>query len=674
MIQKYLYGVPFDTESVVAPIPASQGEPPVGTVKTSESGFCFACPLAEGDRVYGLGEANRGINKRGFVYVSDNVDDGLHTENKQRMYAAHNFIVISGQQNLGLFFDYPARIRFDIGFTRRDWLEVTCERADLALYVITGDSACDVVKQFRAIIGRSYIPPKFAFGFGQSRYGYKTQADFEEVVAKHRQAHIPLDMVYMDIDYMDHYKDFTVNPENFPDFSGFVSKMKEQGVRLVPIVDAGVKEEAGYSVCDEGKEKGYFCKRADGTDFEGTVWPGWSHFPDVLNPEARAWFGSQYKALTDCGIEGFWNDMNEPSLFYSPERLRAFLNDMAALREKDNIEQEEFFPRVVGGAMGLMNSPADYASFYHEVDGQKVRHDQVHNLYGGSMTRAAGEAFADLRPGQRTLLYSRSSFIGSHRYGGIWLGDNNSSWAQLLANIQMMPSVQMCGFLYSGADLCGFSSDTTPDLALRWLEFGLLTPLMRNHSAVGTRMQEYYRFPEVLPAVRNMIRLRYALLPYLYSEFMKAALENTSYFRPLAFDYPDDPDAREVEDQLLLGEGLMAAPVYVQNAHGRHVYLPESMKLLRLRAVDDYDEEILPAGHHYIRCALDEVLLFLRPGHIVPVAQPANSTSELDDASLTLWSFLPDGESAEYRMYRDDGVTTEYEKKEHWKTLQIHHS
>lgn len=123
-----------------------------------------------------------------------------------------------------------------------------------------------MVKQFRAIIGRSYIPPKFAFGFGQSRYGYKTQADFEEVVAKHRQAHIPLDMVYMDIDYMDHYKDFTVNPEEFPDFSGFVSKMKEQGVRLVPIIDAGVKEEAGYSVCDEGKEKGYFCKRADGTD------------------------------------------------------------------------------------------------------------------------------------------------------------------------------------------------------------------------------------------------------------------------------------------------------------------------------------------------------------------------------------------------------------------------
>ena len=347
---------------------------------------------------------------------------------------------------------------------------------------------------------------------------------------------------------------------------------------------------------------------------------------------------------------------------------------MAQLRGQDNIEQEEFFAKVVGGAMGLMNSPADYASFYHDLAGQQVRHDRVHNLYGGSMTRAAGEAFADLRPGRRTLLYSRSSIIGSHRYGGIWLGDNHSSWEQLLANIQMMPSVQMCGFLYTGADLCGFAGDTTPDLALRWLEFGLFTPLMRNHAGAGTREQEYFRFADQLPALREMLRLRYALLPYLYSEFMKSALENTGYFRPLGFDWPADPEAREVQDQLLLGDGVMLAPVYTQNAAGRHVYLPESMKLLRLRAVDDYDEEILPAGHHYIRCALDEVLLFLRPGHIVPVAQPANNTSELDDASLTLWSFLPDGESAEYRMYRDDGVTTEYEKKEHWKTLQIHHS
>ena len=671
MIQRFSFGHPFPTQSVVLSLPAESG--PVPFLTPDDSGWRFT--LSEQAAVYGLGEMPRGINKRGWHYITNNTDESRHSEDKLSFYGAHNFLLVrDGSTCFGLFVDFPGKVYYDIGYTRHDLFSFHTETPDYDLYLLSGGNENAICKEFRTLIGRSYIPPKWAFGLAQSRWGYKTEEDVREVARQYKEHNLPLDMICMDIEYMQDYADFTVNKERFPDLAKLSADLKAQGIRLVPIIDAGVRIDPNDPTCTEGLEKGYFCKKADGTPFVAAVWPGKAYFADFLRPEVREWFGHKYKALTDCGIEGFWNDMNEPSLFYSPERLRAFLNDMAALREKDNIEQEEFFPRVVGGAMGLMNSPADYASFYHEVDGQKVRHDQVHNLYGGSMTRAAGEAFADLRPGQRTLLYSRSSFIGSHRYGGIWLGDNNSSWAQLLANIQMMPSVQMCGFLYSGADLCGFSSDTTPDLALRWLEFGLLTPLMRNHSAVGTRMQEYYRFPEVLPAVRNMIRLRYALLPYLYSEFMKAALENTSYFRPLAFDYPDDPDAREVEDQLLLGEGLMAAPVYVQNAHGRHVYLPEPMKLLRLRAVDDYDEEILPAGHHYIRCALDEVLLFLRPGHIVPVAQPANNTSELDDASLTLWSFLPDGESAEYRMYRDDGVTTEYEKKEHWKTLQIHHS
>ena len=671
MIQRFSFGHPFPTQSVVLSLPAESG--PVPFLTPDDSGWRFT--LSEQAAVYGLGEMPRGINKRGWHYITNNTDESRHSEDKLSFYGAHNFLLVrDGSTCFGLFVDFPGKVYYDIGYTRHDLFSFHTETSDYDLYLLSGGNENAICKEFRTLIGRSYIPPRWAFGLAQSRWGYKTEEDVREVARQYKEHDLPLDMICMDIEYMQDYADFTVNKERFPDLAKLSADLKAQGIRLVPIIDAGVRIDPNDPTCTEGVEKGYFCKKADGTPFVAAVWPGKAYFADFLRPEVREWFGHKYKALTDCGIEGFWNDMNEPSLFYSPERLHAFLNDMAALREKDNIEQEEFFLRVIGGAMGLMNSPADYASFYHEVDGQKVRHDQVHNLYGGSMTRAAGEAFADLRPGQRTLLYSRSSFIGSHRYGGIWLGDNNSSWAQLLANIQMMPSVQMCGFLYSGADLCGFSSDTTPDLALRWLEFGLLTPLMRNHSAVGTRMQEYYRFPEVLPAVRNMIRLRYALLPYLYSEFMKAALENTSYFRPLAFDYPDDPDAREVEDQLLLGEGLMAAPVYVQNAHGRHVYLPEPMKLLRLRAVDDYDEEILPAGHHYIRCALDEMLLFLRPGHIVPVAQPANNTSELDDASLTLWSFLPDGESAEYRMYRDDGVTTEYEKKEHWKTLQIHHS
>ena len=393
MIQLFSFGHPFPTQSVVLSLPAESG--PVPFLTPDDSGWRFT--LSEQAAVYGLGEMPRGINKRGWHYITNNSDESRHSEDKLSFYGAHNFLLVrDGSTCFGLFVDFPGKVYYDIGYTRHDLFSFHTETPDYDLYLLSGGNENAICKEFRTLIGRSYIPPKWAFGLAQSRWGYKTEED------------------------------------------------------------------------------------------------------------VREWFGHKYKALTDCGIEGFWDDMNEPALFYSTERLDAFLNDMAALREKDNIEQEEFFLRVVGGAMGLMNSPADYASFYHEVDGRKVRHDQVHNLYGGSMTRAAGEAFADLRPGQRTLLYSRSSFIGSHRYGGIWLGDNNSSWAQLLANIQMMPSVQMCGFLYSGADLCGFSYDTTPDLAL--------------------------------------------------------------------------------------------------------------------------------------------------------------------------WSFLPDGESAEYRMYRDDGVTTEYEKKEHWKTLQIHHS
>ena len=668
MIQRFSFGHPFPTQSVVLSLPAESG--PVPFLTPDDSGWRLT--LSEQAAVYGLGEMPRGINKRGWHYITNNTDESRHSEDKLSFYGAHNFLLVrDGSTCFGLFVDFPGKVYYDIGYTRHDLFSFHTETPDYDLYLLSGENENAICKEFRTLIGRSYIPPKWAFGLAQSRWGYKTEEDVREVARQYKEHDLPLDMICMDIEYMQDYADFTVNKERFPDLAKLSADLKAQGIRLVPIIDAGVRIDPNDPTCTEGLEKGYFCKKADGTPFVAAVWPGKAYFADFLRPEVREWFGHKYKALTDCGIEGFWNDMNEPSLFYSPERLRAFLNDMAALREKDNIEQEEFFPRVVGGAMGLMNSPADYASFYHEVDGQKVRHDQVHNLYGGSMTRAAGEAFVDLRPGQRTLLYSRSSFIGSHRYGGIWLGDNNSSWAQLLANIQMMPSVQMCGFLYSGADLCGFSSDTTPDLALRWLEFGLLTPLMRNHSAVGTRMQEYYRFADMLPALRKMLRLRYALLPYLYSTFMKAALENTSYFRPLGFDFPADPDAREVQDQLLLGEGVMVAPVYTQNASGRHVYLPEAMKLYRIRSVDDYDTELLPAGHHYVRCALDEVLLFIRPGHAVPVARPASCTAQLDETSLTLWACPDENGSARCRMYTDDGETSDFAAPEHWKVLEL---
>lgn len=649
MILKYTYGNPFNTEAVVTAVPISKGNPAYGSVSL-EDGFSFTYEMSLSDIVYGLGEAVRGINKRGHLYTSECADNPEHTEDMNAMYAAHNFLIIDGTKIFGLFFDYPAKMTFDIGYTRQDVLTVTCENADLDLYFIDGESAYDIVKQFRKIIGRSYIPPKYAFGFGQSRWGYTTADDFKNVVKQYRENHIPMDMLYMDIDYMEGYKDFTVNKENFPDFKAFVDEMKEQNIHLIPIIDAGVKIEDGYDIYEEGVKNNYFCKREDGSDFAAAVWPGRTHFPDVLNKKAREWFGGKYETLISQGIDGFWNDMNEPSIFYSDEGMADF-KEFMQMYLNDESGQIPFFA-VQWKAGTLANSAEDYKRFYHNVDGQMVRHDKVHNLFGYNMTRAAGEAFEKICPDRRILMFSRSSYIGMHRYGGIWTGDNKSWWSHLLMNLKMMPSLNMCGFLYTGADLGGFGANTTRDLMLRWLALGVFTPLMRNHSAMRTREQECYQF-EHIEDFRHIIGVRYRLIPYLYSEYMKAALDDDMYFKPLAFDYPGDEMVRQVEDQLMLGNEIMIAPVYTQNAAGRYVYLPEEMKFVKFMPDGSIYEETLPQGHHYVKIALNEVPLFIKKGKCIPIVDAAESVEQIDKDTLQYIGY----ENAVYDLYEDDGIS-----------------
>ena len=635
MVEKYVFGSPFETEAVTAQIPAKAfaGALACGEISV-EKGFCYQCQMSDTDVIYGLGEANRGINKRGYRYVSNCTDDPHHTEDKTSLYGAHNFIVVSGKQHVGLFFDYPATISFDIGYTQQNLLTVSCERADLYLYVITGESAYDVVKQFRKMIGTSYIAPKYAFGFGQSRWGYKTAEDIERVVRGYRDHQLPIDMVYLDIDYMQDYKDFTVNAERFPAFEQFVQKMKAEKIHLIPIIDAGVKIEKGYEIYEEGLEKGYFCKREDGSAFVAAVWPGWTHFPDVLNPDARAWFGGKYELLTSLGIDGFWNDMNEPAIFYSEEGIRA-LNQAVSDHVKTfgadaMVDNPDAIPFEARGILErIQNNPEDYKRFYHNVNGTMVRHDLVHNLYGYNMTRAAGEALRKIAPDKNMLLFSRSSYIGMHRYGGIWTGDNQSWWSHILLNLKMLPSLNMCGFLYTGADLGGFGADTTRDLLLRWLALGVFTPLMRNHTALGTREQECYQF-EQIEDFRHVVGVRYRLIPYLYSVYVKAAERGEMYFRPLGFDFPNDRRAVETEDQLLLGDEAMIAPIYTQNVSGRTVYLPEEMKFVKFMPDGTIYEEILPQGTHYVEVALNEVPLFIRKGKCIPVVEAAQSVEAID--------------------------------------------
>ena len=551
---------------------------------------------------------------------------------------------------------------FDVAYRTKDKLVITCDRSDLSLYVITGEDVLDIVKQFRKIIGRSYIPPKFAFGYGQSRWGYKTKDDFRKVVNEHRKKHIPLDMVYMDIDYMDDLKDFTLHKDEFKDFPEFVEEMKAQNIHLVPIIDAGVKIEKGYDIYEEGVKNNYFCKREDGSEFVATVWPGETHFPDFLNADARKWFGDKYKILLDMGIDGFWNDMNEPAIFHTPEGLKkakAVLMDF--IEDSEKISSFD----VLGALSSLANNPDDYKSFYHNVDGKKINHADVHNLFGYNMTRAAGEAFERIKPDERVLMFSRSSYVGMHRYGGIWMGDNLSWWSHILMNLKMLPSLNMVGILYTGADLGGFGSDTSRDLLLRWLALGVFTPLMRNHSAMGTREQEFYQF-EDSSDFENVISVRYRLIPYLYSEFMKAVLNDDMMFKPLAFVYPDDKIAVQVEDQMMLGNEVMIAPVYTQNADGRFVYLPEDMVFVKFMGDGNIHQEKMDAGVHYISVALNEVPLFIRENKCIPIVPKAECTGDIDEDKISLIGY----EGAEYELYRDDGIHKDYDNEKNFRVLK----
>lgn len=659
MIKKYVYGTPFPTDAVVLDVQPSTDALPF--FETDQQGT-FTYSLSENDIVYGLGEQIRGINKRGWQYVSWNYDNPNHHEDTRSLYGAHNFIIIHGAVTFGAFFDYAGKMEFDIGYTKRSVMQIHAASNNLTVYIITGESEKDIVKQFRKMVGRSYIPPFWAFGYGQSRWGYKTEEDIRTVAKQYQDAGIPLDSIYLDIDYMERYKDFTVDTERFPNLKGLATDMKEQGIHLVPIIDAGVKIEDGYDVYEEGVQNNYFCKNAEGGDFVGAVWPGRVHFPDFLQPKARDWFGKKYAVLTEQGIDGFWNDMNEPAIFYTEDRLADTCAEIEKLTA-GNMGIQEYFA-FTGMVAGLNGNIGDYDKFYHNVDGKMVKHSEVHNLYGMNMTRSAFEALQEISPEKRTLFFSRSSYIGAHRYGGIWQGDNKSWWSHILQSMQQLPALNMAGFLFTGSDTGGFGCDTTEDLMIRWLQYSLFTPLFRNHSADGTREQELYQFSNV-EAAGKMIQIRYSLIPYLYSEFLKAALNDEMMFKPLSFDFPDDAMAEQVEDQLLLGNELMIAPIYKQNAQGRYVYLPEEMMLVRMHSSKDYTTEILPKGHHYVSVGLDELVFFIRNQKAIPFAESAKNTAKTDYNTIQLLGY----EGSSYELYTDNGTSPNPEDSLTIKTL-----
>lgn len=660
-IKVFQYGQPLDTDSVTGRKVRADFAEPVKPV-FARGGASICLPLEADDYVYGLGANLGGINKRGRRYQSYCTDEPSHTEDKTALYGAHNFFIIAGAKSCGYFLDFPGRVTYDVGFSVSDELSIEISGQDFSLYFIEGNCPEEISSKFLSLIGRAYIPPKWGFGYFQSRWGYRDKNEVLKVREAFREQGIPLEGIYLDLDYMDNFKDFTISPERFSGFKEFAAKLKAEGIYLIPIIDAGVKVEAGYEIYDEGIAGGHFCLDKEGKPYVAAVWPGKVHFPDFFRPETRAWFGSKYKVLTACGIEGAWNDMNEPAIFYDEKFLQEAVDTAIASRD-ENLDAFSFFA-LKDKFCRLANKVDYYQSFFHQVGDKVISNDEVHNLYGQYMTKAASTGLAKLL-GKRFLLISRASSIGMHRYSGIWTGDNCSWWSHLEQNIKNMPSLNMCGFFYTGADTGGFGSDSYGELLVRWLQFSVFTPLLRNHSAVGCINQEPYAFGEKVTAMaKALIEARYMLVPYLYSEYMQAVKNYRLMFKPLTFEFSEEL-ARQSEDQLFLGDQLMLAPVSKPNQRGRFVYLPEKMAEVSF-GPDGVSLAVKDPGIHYLQYPLDQFKFYLRKNAMLPYIPPCLNTKALNLETLKVLAYVE--ERAEYSLYDDDGISHDFAKGKSWTT------
>lgn len=612
--------------------------------------------LEEKDRIYGLGETLGSLNKRGKIYRLYSTDDPVHTPEKDALYGSHPFVMVDGK--FGFFIDYPSEIIFDIGYTKYDKMIITINSKDFDLYIFNSQKNIEIIQEYLKLTGAPYIPPKWAFGYQQCRWSYPDAKTIKEVAENFRKKGIPCDAIYMDIDYMKNYKVFTIDEEKFPEFPGFVKEMNEKGFKLVPIIDPGVKIEEGYEVYEEGVEKGYFCKDDKGKNFVAAVWPGYTHFPDFLNPEVRKWWGEKYKMFTDLGITAFWNDMNEPSIFFVPEKLNEYLNRVDELKEKE--VGLEFF-MIKDEVINLSNKREYYESFYHNTPQGKYSNDELHNLYGYYMAKATvEEGFKKIIPNKRYLLLSRSSYAGHHRIATIWMGDNMSWWEHMLVNIRMLMSLNMAGFFYTGADIGGFGNNSSPELVVRWMQLGVFSPLYRNHSALGTRLQEPWAFDEKIEEImKNTIKLRYALIPYLYSEFFKSVENLTPFISPIFFHF-DDEISKNIEDQFMVGNSIMATPIIQPNARGRFVYLPENKWLYwKVSDVTNREMKAFEPGTYYIETELNEVPIFIRENSLIILnEEKINYVNEKPIKELTVIGLVTD--KAKFIYFEDDGETYDY--------------
>ncbi|WP_276354577.1 TIM-barrel domain-containing protein [Cohnella caldifontis] len=570
---------------------------------------------------YGLGEKTGFLDKRGERYRMWNSDVyEPHVPDTDALYQSIPFLVHfrEGGAANGIFLDNPGRTHFDMRASD-DRYTIGAESGAMDLYLIDGPGLKEVVSRYAELTGKPPMPPRWALGYQQSRYSYETQEEVLKLARTFRRKRIPCDVIYLDIHYMDEYRVFTWDPDRFPDPAGMMRELAEMGFRIVPIVDPGVKKDPNYRVYREGVDGGFFCRKLEGELFIGAVWPGPSAFPDFTDDAAAKWWGDLHRFYIGYGISGIWNDMNEPSVF----------NDTTKTMDLDVM---------------------------HANGGRPATHEELHNLYGMMMSKATYEGLARGLEGERPFVLTRAGYAGIQRYAAVWTGDNRSYWEHMEMSVPMVLNLGLSGVAFAGADVGGFSHDASGELVARWTQMGALFPFCRNHSVIGSRLQEPWRFGERVEAVcREAISLRYRLMPYLYSLFYEASVTGLPVLRPLVLEYPEDPAATNLSDQFLLGEFLLAAPVFRPGAAARAVYLPAGVWY------DGETGERHEGGRHVLAEApLEKMPLYVKAGAIVPTRGVSQFADEPGADELTLSVYAGSSGESRFRLFEDDGRTFAY--------------
>jgi alpha-glucosidase len=667
-IHRYRWGNPIHTDALASPWEESETPITLGggtdlpglpdfVIKETGEGWELIFTLEPRQIIWGLAEQMGPINKRGRRITLYNSDVFQHVPEKRSLYGSHAFVMIfSPQGGYSFYLDHPGQTDWDLGFSKPDELTIQVPGVGFDLYAFQGQSPKEWVPQYIGLTGRPYLPPRWAFGYHQSRWGYGSAEDLLRVADTFDEKDLPLDMIALDIDYMDHFKVFTADKKKFPELKKTLTTLKERGIRVIPIIDPGVKVEKGYEVYESGLQGKHFILNEKGEPFLGQVWPGWTHFPDFQQSRTRTWWGNLYQEFLEAGFEGFWNDMNEPAIFFTPEGVDWLGEQYKLFQERQDQGVENFFTMMMAGA-GVSNAIKDYQRMHQRMDdGRDITLHEIHNLYGHNMSRATREGLDTHLPNKRSLLFSRANFAGGQRYGGVWTGDNKSWWEHIALNLHMIAGLQMSGWFYSGADLGGFGDDCYGEILIRWTQFGLFMPLMRNHSALGTREQEPYALDrETLERSRSLLKFRYKLLPYLYSEFLRSRESCHPLLRPIGYDYNDQRSLR-TEDQILWGEGIMLAPVMEPNALGRVVYFPED-DFCEFRF--DAEGKVVLSTHHkgdqYVSISQDELVFFAKPNTILALGPGGKNSQEAQAETLYLFGRLRECMTFEY--LEDDGET-----------------